>query len=90
MLPYLPEELTDLDQSIVKWLKEIGILNTLNISDEKVTSLFDLETTLTNGVLLCSLVTKVLRVKITGIFKEPKTEATCLSNIRKALKILQM
>ena len=90
LLPYMPEELTALDQSIVCWLKEIGILTALNISPERVDTLFDLQAPLTNGVLLCTLVTKVLQIKITGIFRDPKTEATCLSNIRKALKILQM
>ena len=44
---------------------------------------------LRNGVLLCALVSKVFRTRIKGVFKDPKTETTCISNIRKALKILQ-
>ena len=77
-LPYLPSELTQLDQSIVQWLKDISILKMLNINHDQVESLLDLQTTLRNGVLLCTLVSKVFRTKITGIFKDPKTEATCL------------
>ena len=28
-------------------------------------------------------------MRITGVFKDPKTETTCLSNLRKAMKVLQ-
>ena len=42
VLPSMPEELTALDQSIVIWLKEIGMLTALNISPDRVESLFDL------------------------------------------------
>lgn len=87
-LPYLPDELTQLDKSTVQWLKDIRILKQLSIAHEDVESLFDLEASLRNGILLCTLVSKVFRAKITGIFKDPKTESTCLSNIRKALKVL--
>ena len=77
-IPYLPEEITQLDQSIVQWLKDIRILQSLDINHNQVESLLDLQTSLRNGVLLCTLVSKVFRTKITGIFKDPKTESTCL------------
>lgn len=88
-LPYTPDELTLLDLSIVQWLKEIGQLKALSIDFEKVDSVLDLQGVIKNGVLLCALVSRVFQTRITGVFKDPKTETTCLSNIRKALKVLQ-
>ena len=87
-MPYTPDELTQLDLSIIHWLKEIGQLKALSIDFEKVDSVLDLQGVISNGVLLCALISRVLKVRITGVFKSPKTEATCLSNIRKAMKVL--
>ena len=44
---------------------------------------------ISNGVLLCALVSRVFKSRITGVFKDPKTETTCISNLRKAMKVLQ-
>ena len=41
-LPYSPDELTQLDLSIIQWLKEIGQLKALSIDFEKVDSILDL------------------------------------------------
>ena len=70
-------------------MKEIGQLKALSIDFEKVDSILDLQSVISNGVLLCALVSRVFKIRITGVFKNPKTEATCLSNIRKAMKVLQ-
>ena len=64
-------------------------MKALSIDFEKVDSVLDLQDVLRNGVLLCALVSRVFKVRITGVFKSPKTETTCLSNIRKAMKVLQ-
>ena len=48
-----------------------------------------MERELTRGVLLCDLVSLVFNVKIKGVFREPRTENTCLANIRKALEVLR-
>jgi len=42
-----------------------------------------------NGTLLAEIVTVIFNVKITGIFKDPKTETTAISNIRKSLEVLK-
>jgi hypothetical protein len=39
--------------------------------------------------LLCELIATIFNVKINGIFKDPKTEATAIANIRKPLEILR-
>ena len=71
------------------WLKEIGQLKALSIDFDKVDSILDLQRVISNGVLLCALVSRVFKTRITGVFKDPKTETTCLSNLRKAMKVLQ-
>ena len=44
---------------------------------------------ISNGLILSELVGTVFNVKITGIFKDPKTEAIMISNIRKSLEVLR-
>ena len=55
----------------------------------KIDSINEIEREITQGVLLCDLVGLVFNVKIFGVFREPRTENTCLANIRKALEILR-
>jgi hypothetical protein len=52
-------------------------------------SLIELQTDITNGSLLCDVVSTIFNAKIPGVFKDPKTESTCISNIRKGLEILR-
>lgn len=42
-----------------------------------------------NGVILCDLVSALDHVKIPGVSRNPKSSASALHNIRKALEILQ-
>lgn len=51
-------------------------------------SMSDCEHLIRNGTMLCELVSKILKVKILGVFELPKTESTCISNVRKALEVL--
>ena len=41
-LPYTPDELTQLDLSIVHWLKDIGQLKALSVDFAQVDSILDL------------------------------------------------
>ncbi len=54
-----------------------------------VQSFIELQHFISNGTLLCETVSTVFNIKLTGVFKEPKTDATSLSNIRKALDVLR-
>ena len=64
-------------------------MRALKLDITQVQAILDLQTVIRNGVLLCALISKVFRVKLTGVYKDPKVEASCLANIRKALKVLQ-
>ncbi len=55
----------------------------------EIESLIQIQKDLSNGILLTDLVQHIFNVKITGIFKDPKTEATIISNIRKSLDIIR-
>lgn len=55
----------------------------------EINSLIQIQKELSNGILLTEIVSTIFNVKIPGIFKEPKTEATALANIRKPLDILR-
>ena len=54
-----------------------------------ITSLLQIQKELSNGTLISELVSTIFNVKINGLFKDPKTEATALGNIRKSLDILR-
>ena len=51
--------------------------------------MIEIQKEITNGSLLCEIVSTIFNVKITGMFKDPKTESTAISNIRKSLEILK-
>jgi hypothetical protein len=88
LLSYTPDELRQLDKATVKWLGQIGVLAQVSMPDAQVIT--DIEKLIRNGVLLCSLVeTLFTKQKLSGVFKDPKTEATSQQNIRKALEVLR-
>lgn len=87
MLNYTAEETKLLDQATVLWLAETGVLNSLGVAEAR--GIQDIENLLRNGVLLCTLVERLFKHKLTGVFKEPRTEVTCLQNIRKSLEVLR-
>jgi hypothetical protein len=83
-----------LDLSLVNWLRSLGLFRKLGLREEtfprgRIDSINEIEREITQGVLICDLVGLVFNVKINGVFREPKTEITCLANIRKALEILR-
>lgn len=54
-----------------------------------ISTLIEVQKDISNGLILAELVATIFNVKITGIFKDPKTEATMMSNIRKSLEVLR-
>lgn len=89
-LPYAPAEIKLLETSLLNWLKSMGVL--IKFKDNhhlEVQTLLELQKDFANGSLLCELVQTMFNLKIPGIFKDPKTESTMLSNIRKSLEILR-
>lgn len=38
---------------------------------------------------MCELVQKCWSIKLNGVFWDPKTESTCISNIRKSLEVMR-
>jgi hypothetical protein len=82
-LPYSQEDLRKLEVSLVNWL------STLNVSDRPFMQLPSVIEDFRSGVLLCSLVSKVVGVRITGVFKPPRTPQLALANTRKALEVLR-
>jgi hypothetical protein len=93
-LPYSADEMRQLDVSLVHWMRSLNIFRKLGIREEvfstgKVDSMGEIEREIKQGVLLCDLVSLVFNVKINGVFREPRTDNTCLANIRKGLEVLR-
>jgi hypothetical protein len=69
-------------------LKKLGIFSKI-FGTLEIDSFLMIQRELTNGILLSELISTLFNLKIPGIFKDPKVEATCISNIRKPLEILR-
>ena len=68
----------------------MGIFHRLKKQNaENIDSMIEIQQDISNGNILCELVSIIFNVKLPGVFKDPKTETTCISNIRKALEILR-
>ena len=85
-LPYTKADLRRLEISLINWIDGLGLLRKV---PHRVTSLADIEELLRNGSLLCALVGSVLGMRVRGVFRDPRTDATCCANIRKALEPLR-
>ena len=88
-LPYSQGELKLLEISLINWLKRLNLFSKLYGSSFDVESLVQVQKDISNGILLADLVASLFNVKLHGIFKDPKTEATALANIRKPLEVLR-
>jgi len=88
-LPYSLAELKLLETSLLNWVKSLGVLGKFGPSYSDVSSMIEIQKELSNGSLLAEVVGTLFNVKIVGIFKDPKTETTARSNIRKSLEILR-
>lgn len=85
-LPYSIEDLRKLELSLIKWIQVLGLEN---ISKKQPVTILEYETYIRNGTLLCELAEKITRKPLHGVFKNPKTDSTALSNIRKACESLR-
>eukprot|EP00347_Sterkiella_histriomuscorum_P018003 403347156 len=88
-LPYSQGEIRLLETSILNWIKSMGVLSKFGTQYNGVESLLEIQKEISNGSLLCEIVQTVFNLKITGIFKDPKTESSAISNIRKSLEVLR-
>ena len=75
-------------------MRSLNLFRKLGVREEvfangKIDSIVEIEREIRQGVLLCDLVSLVFNVKINGVFREPRTENTCLANIRKGLEVLR-
>ncbi|CAI2358904.1 unnamed protein product [Moneuplotes crassus] len=85
-LPYLPKELVALEASLLNWIHSCGALKSYKVPP---TSLLEIEEDLKNGTLYCRLVQFIFNIKLPGVFADPKSESTKISNLRKALEVLK-
>jgi hypothetical protein len=85
---YAPEQMRQLEQSLLFWLRTLGMLPaTEGMSPHQ--ALEQVEAGIRNGTLLCDLVSFVVGERIIGVSRTPKVAATCLSNINRALEQLR-
>lgn len=83
-LPCSAENVKKLEVSIMRWLRRLGVVKQSSIS-----SIFEILRELRNGTLLCELAEIMCKRKLNGVFRNPKTDATSLTNLRKALDCLR-
>ena len=82
-LPYGAIGIRKLEESITSWISN------LNILQPSPTCFQELIPEIKSGVLICVIISRVFNTKIPNIIKDPKTEQSCMNNIRKALEILR-
>ena len=68
-----------LESSLLQWMWRLGVIS------DSVSSIVQVESDLRNGIIFADIITKSLNQWIPGIFHHPKSEATCLSNVRKVM-----
>jgi hypothetical protein len=86
-LPYSLEDLRKLEVSLLCWLDRLGLVPPER--PQRPNSLLEIEADLRNGTLLCGLAELLSGTRLTGVFRQPKTDATCQSNLRKAFECLR-
>lgn len=68
-----------LETSIMNWIKSMGVLHKLGKANaNEIESLIELQPEVCKGILLCEIVMTIFNVKLTGIFKDPRTESTSI------------
>lgn len=67
----------------------MGILSKYGTQYNEIQTMIEIQREISNGSLLCEIVCTMFNMKIPGIFRDPKTESTSISNIRKSLEILR-
>ena len=84
-LPYNPEEIKDLQQSLLEFILSQGCIERRKVS----LSFQELLPDIVSGVLLSDLVSKVIQKPIFGIFRSQISESLAMSNIKKSLEPLR-
>lgn len=85
-LPYSNSQLRKLELSLINWIYSLGLFRNL---PHPPVMILDFEAFIKNGTLICDLVQIICRTKINGVFRNPKTDSTAISNIRKAFQVLR-
>ena len=83
---YSGEQFRRLEVATLLWMSSLGLFHRLN---KEVTTLDDCIDDLSNGTVLCDLVSVTCGTRVVGVTRNPKVKATCLSNIQKALELLR-
>jgi Calponin homology (CH) domain len=84
-LPYTPEQIRELEDSILAFIMSRGVLDRTRIPG----SFQELLPDIVSGVLLSDLISRVIDTPIHGIFRSPTTQTLALSNIKKSLAPLR-
>jgi hypothetical protein len=85
-LPFKKSNLREIEANILDWLKRIGALGLVQRYKSEPMTLLEIEDEIRNGTILCKLAEIMSSRRIKGTFKEPKSEATCMVNIRKVFE----
>jgi hypothetical protein len=84
-LPYGIAEIKRLETNLLIWMHGLGITGLPQCPIDINQIMQDLK----SGVVLADLINRIFPVAISGIFRKPRTENTCLSNVRKCMEILR-
>jgi len=85
-LPFTTINLREIEANILDWLKRVGALGLAHRYTSEPMTLLEIEDEIRDGTILCKLAEIMSNKIIKGTFKEPKSEATCTVNIRKAFE----
>lgn len=85
-LPYFPQQIQELENSLLNWIISLGVLDTKYYPG----NFQELIPDIVSGVLVCDIVGRVLEKPIPGIFRSPKTENSAFSNLKRALTPLRI
>ena len=84
--PCSEKDIKLLEESLLCWMIDLKLINGHRVT---IRNFKDLIEGLKDGVLLCSLVSTILKENHNAIHKKPTSELHCISNIRKALEGLR-
>eukprot|EP00981_Chlorochromonas_danica_P002748 scaffold537_cov180-Ochromonas_danica.AAC.53 len=96
-LDYTLEERRALDQSLLDWLEDVGILSDLLGALPRPLTVLALEAFLKDGTLLCHLTEKVLQLPLLSptssslsFTRHPHSYSQCLANLTKCVSVLRV
>lgn len=90
-LDYTVEERRALDQSLLDWLEDLGILRDLLGALPRPLTILALEAFLKDGTLLCHLTERALQLALPSSFlRHPHSYSQCLANLTKCISVLRL